>query len=168
MTVLAVLYGIAAAWWLFPVFLFPFLRVELRGAAAVLAIANAAVATGLVALERWAWTGAIVLAAFDLVAIPVGTAIGIFSLIYLHEPEVRATLGRGAPPPDAPIVPPPLLLYPGSGPPLPSPGHGPVSQPTVHDGATVRPPPAAGTCRRCGAPFDPGDAFCGKCGAPAP
>lgn len=171
MTLLALLYGIAAAWWFLLAFLSFDVTVgmrELQLAGYVLGIVNVAVAMGLFAFEKWSWTGALVLAVFNLFGFPFGTTVGIVGLVLLREPEIRAALGRRIRPPDAPVIPPPFLHFAGSGLPLQHPGHGAVSQPVVHDTARVQSMPAVVRCGNCGAPLQPENAFCGKCGAATP
>ena len=165
-TVLAVLHGFAGAWWLVPIVLFrePWWSVILL----VPAFANFAVAAGLIAFDRWAWAASWGVAAFDLLAVPFGTVIGVVALVLLSERDVKVALGRHVPPPNMPVIPPPLLRPAGPRPPPPHPGHRPVLQPIADDDAHVRAPLAGRECGSCGAPAHPGDAFCGRCGAAAP
>jgi len=52
--------------------------------------ANVAVGLGLLRLKNWALWGAIILSAFRLPGIPIGTAIGGLTIYYLVQDETKA------------------------------------------------------------------------------
>jgi hypothetical protein len=50
---------------------------------------SVAAGIGLIKGKSWGWTLALVNAILDLFAIPIGTIIGVLSLVYLLRKEVR-------------------------------------------------------------------------------
>jgi hypothetical protein len=128
------------------------------GVSGILGILDFIAAYGLWALEDWGRGLAIGLAVVGLIAVPIGTIIGIITLILLFEEETRVALGAmpeaasggwrvgyplRSPPPGYPQV---THLGPTSAPPIPT-------------------PPPSRMCTSCGTPLDPGNAFCPNCGS---
>lgn len=121
---------------------------------------------GLWSMRPWARTAGIVIAIISLFAFPIGTIFGIIVLWYLFRPEIKAAFGAGPPVmaypppgyPPAPYAAPP----PAPGAPPPAPAYPPPAYPPP-----VAPAPAAAElrCKNCGAPLQPGVAFCPNCGS---
>ncbi len=62
----------------------------------VVVLASLAAAVGLRQLQPWGRLLAIVYAAVTLLALPVGTLLGVFLLVYLFKPEVKAAFSSDA------------------------------------------------------------------------
>ncbi len=138
------------------------------------------IAIGLLKLQKWARTTAIIFAILGIIlgllSIMNGTGIitliiNIIALYYLEKPEVKAAFGAGPPPMMYAQVPPPAYGAPPPGyatPPPPAygappPAYGAPSAPPAY-GAPPVPPGPPMNCRYCGAPVPPGSMVCPRCG----
>jgi len=119
-TILAVLYfiiGIAAmiGFFLLAYFLAsaPGIALICGGIGILIGVFDFLVGWGLLTLQPWAHTAAIVLAIIQLFNFPIGTILSIIILIYLFQPEIKAAFGQGPPPMMVPgYYPPPVQPYP--------------------------------------------------------
>jgi hypothetical protein len=68
------------------------------------ALAYVAVGIGLRRRSSWSRIGGIVLGALALMSMPLGTALGIYALIKLLDPEVRGLIEAGPAPAEDPLA----------------------------------------------------------------
>jgi len=174
-TILAVLYFIIGIVAMIGFFLLAYLLASAPGIALIcggigilIGVFDFLVGWGLLTLQPWAHTAAIVLAIIQLFNFPIGTILSIIILIYLFQPEIKAAFGQGPPPMMVPgYYPPPVQPYPYQYPPQPGQPWGPppTAPPPTQPAAPPQAAPGPSSCPNCGRRVGPGTAFCPSCGA---